>query len=271
MGFLKGIFLMVLTLIVLGEGSLFAEETKTESVCISCHQAMGDKLAVPVTLWEESIHKKMGNTCEGCHGGDPGDEGKAMDPASGFVGAPKPNQIAEFCGRCHVGVKENYMKSAHYAASLHGTGPNCVTCHHSHDVQKASLELIAEPLCSQCHSFKNAQKIRKAFVSAELGLQEKKETIRYVERRGMPVKRLEEKLFSLRNSLHQMTHTLDLPEIQVKTTGVLKELGEMEGEIEAFKKKIHTRWWVGSLFAGFLILLIVVLILLLKNYEEEDQ
>lgn len=272
MGLLRVLTLLGLAALFSGRG--WAADDAAEplaSVCISCHQAMGGGTASPVALWETSIHSKMGNSCEGCHGGDPTDEAKAMDPAAGFIGAPKPGGVAEFCGRCHVGVKDNYLKSVHYQAALQGKGPTCTTCHHSHDVQKASFDLIDESLCARCHSFENAQKIKRAFVSAEVALQDEKKILRYITHRGAPVKRLEEKLFALRNSLHQMTHTLDLPEIQKKTESVLQELEGMNREVDAFRKKIHRRWKVGSLVGGFLILLIVVLFQLLKTYESEER
>ena len=271
MGLVRAMALLGLVALVSGRGWA-AEDAmeRPESVCIPCHQSMEGDIARPVVLWETSIHRKMGNSCEGCHGGDPSDAARAMDPKAGFIGAPEPAQVAAFCGRCHVGVKENYLKSVHYRASLQGKGPTCTTCHHSHDVQKASFDLIEESLCVRCHSFENAQKIKRAFVSAEVALQNEKENLRYTAQRGAPVRRQEEKLFALRNSLHQMTHTLDLPGIEKKTESVLKELEGINQEVDVFKKKIHRRWVMGSLVGGFLVLLIVVLYRLLKTYESDE-
>lgn len=269
MGYLRITLIGVLLLL----GVAHAEEKsdrKNAGACVSCHTDLGGKMAEPVTLWEKSIHHEMGNNCEGCHGGDPADPAEAMNPAKGFVGAPKPDQVAAFCGKCHVGVVENYRKSPHYAASLGGKGPNCVTCHRSHDVQRASFDLINETLCSQCHSFENGRKMKRAFVSAEIALKETKTELTHLDHRGMPVKRLEEKLFALRNSLHQMTHTLDVPEIEGKTRTVLGEVGEMRKEMDDFHRRIHRRWWIGAGIAGFLIVLIFTLIRLLKTYEEEE-
>ena len=48
---------------------VFAQEE--ESSCISCHREMGEDLAKPVELWQESIHKKNGISCHNCHGGNP--------------------------------------------------------------------------------------------------------------------------------------------------------------------------------------------------------
>lgn len=273
MGFIVRRCLLLIPLVFLVVSPAVGAEGPAEekaSTCISCHRDLGGKLAEPVTLWEKSIHHQMGNSCEGCHGGDPGDPADAMSPAKGFVGAPKRHQIASFCGKCHVGVMENYQKSPHYAAALTGGGPNCVTCHHSHDVQRASFDLISEPLCSQCHSYENGQEMKKAFVTAELALQSTIAETHLLDRRGMPVKRLEEKLFALRNSLHQMTHTLGVAEIQNKSRQVLADVEEMKKETRSLHERIHRRWWGGVGVAAFLAVLVFALIRLLKSFEEEE-
>lgn len=273
MGVMKISSWTILSLTLLFSAPLGAvEKPKSESVsaCVSCHSGLEGNWGEPVKLWEKSYHSQMGNNCEGCHGGDPADPAEAMNPAKGFVGVPKPDKIPEFCGKCHVGVLENYMKSPHYAAFKKGIGPSCITCHHSHDVQRASFDLINEKLCSQCHSFENGQKMKKAFVTAEMALQNTKTALARLDQRGMPVKRLEEKLFALRNSLHQITHTLDVPEIENKTQLVLTEVQEMQKTMDDFNRRVHRRWLIGAGVAVFLAVLIAVLILLLRNLEEEE-
>ncbi len=264
--------LILACLITVGSAEASEGGPKEEKVsaCISCHRELGGKMAEPVHLWENSIHHQMGNNCEGCHGGDPNDPADAMSPAKGFVGAPKPENVAEFCGKCHVGVKENYMKSPHHAAAQQGAGPNCVTCHHSHDVQRASFELINETLCTQCHSYDNAQKIKKSFVSAEMSIQAMIRELHLLDKRGMWVKNLEDKLFALRNSLHQMTHTLDVPEIENKTQAVLKDIEGMKGDTSVMHQRIHKRWWIGALVMAFLAVLVVVLVRFHNTFEEGE-
>ncbi len=263
--------LLIASVLLLASNLVGAVEKGAEekaSACVSCHRDLGGKMAEPVALWEKSYHRQMGNNCEGCHGGDPNDAASAMSPEKGFVGAPKPDEIPAFCGKCHVGVMENYQQSFHAGAALAGTGPNCVTCHESHNVQRASFELISEELCARCHPYENAQRIKRAFISAEVGLNEQKEALRTLGRRGMPTRRAEEKLFALRNSLHQMTHTLDIDEISRKTDSVLKDLKAMGAEMEEFRSRIQRRWKTGAIVAFFLAVLIIVLIRLLKTYEE---
>lgn len=267
---LKGQMLLVIVLLLIPVLGAAEEGAKKESACISCHSRLDEKLAAPVKLWEKSYHHEMGNNCEGCHGGDPTDLAESMSPAKGFVGSPKPDRIPAFCGKCHVGVVENYKKSPHYASFQKGTGPSCVTCHNSHDVQRASFDLINESLCSRCHSFENGKKMKKAFITAEMALQDTRSKLERLDHRGMPVKRLEEKLFALRNSLHQLTHTLDVSEIELKTTTVLTDLDEISKEMVPLNERVHKRWVVGALVGAFLITLITVMVKLLRNLEEDE-
>ncbi|MBI4211638.1 MAG: cytochrome c3 family protein [Deltaproteobacteria bacterium] len=247
---------------------------ESESTCVSCHRDLEGMLSEPVRLWEKSIHHDMGNGCEGCHGGDKNDPAEAMSPQKGFVGVPSTDKIVDFCGKCHVGVSENFKKSVHFQASQTNllqkkNTPTCVTCHRSHDIHKASLDLINESLCSTCHSFENPKRIKEAFASTELSLEHRKEDLNYLERRGMSVKKLKEKHFALRNTLHQLTHTFDVPEIQNKTHSVNEALQTTGNDLKVLHRNIHRRWWVGLGVACFLVIFIVVLVKLLKTYEDD--
>src|SRR5450756_2377219 len=91
-----------------------------------------------------------------------------MKPESGFVGRPKPKEVPEFCGKCHLGIKENYLESGHgKALKATGKGPNCVTCHHSHDIQKASIDIINDKLCGVCHTYDRAKEMKTALLLTE--------------------------------------------------------------------------------------------------------
>lgn len=254
------IFFVMISLLVLirvkpVEATAEPENAGEQSVCVLCHEQLGGEYSEPVELWRHSIHYRAGNNCDGCHGGDPKDEAMAMDPSRGFVGAPGPHQVVDFCGKCHVGIKENYMKSPHYNASLVGDKfPSCVTCHNSHDVKKASFDLINETLCTKCHTYEQAQRIKRAFVSAEMELTHEEETLEYLDRRGMDIKRQNERLFALRNSLHQMTHTLNVDNIKIKTDSVISELEQIHTASMELNKKVHKRWWIGGGVALFFLI-----------------
>ena len=247
------------------------QDQAPKNVCIECHEQLGGQYGAPVALWQTSFHAKMGNSCEGCHGGNPLDADLAMEPSEGFVGVPKPTEIATFCGKCHVGIEENYIKSPHYNASQAGKkAPTCVTCHHSHDVVQASMAMINESLCAQCHSYDQAREIKKAFVTAEVKLEEERELLDYLDHRGMKIRRQREKLFALRNSLHQMTHTLDVPLIKSKTGAVMETLEGLHANSLELKKKVIHRWWVGGLIALFFLVTAFVLRAFKKTFDEDE-
>jgi hypothetical protein len=67
-----------------------------------------------------------------------------------------------------IGILKNYQDSGHgKALRSSGSGPNCVTCHGAHAVQKASLDIINEERCSQCHSYERAAIMKLVLSSTE--------------------------------------------------------------------------------------------------------
>src|SRR5450631_529676 len=140
-----------------------------ETVCIQCHTAQTGKGHEPVKPWQGSIHAENGISCHNCHGGDSRDIVNAMNPERGFLGVPKERSIPDFCDHCHIGIKADYLRSAHGRALGKG-GPVCITCHGSHDIKKASLDLINEKSCTRCHSYDRARLIRGAMEKTETSL-----------------------------------------------------------------------------------------------------
>jgi hypothetical protein len=146
--------------------------------CRQCHQELSDK---PSELITTDIHFQKGLSCVHCHGGDAtlgldGDQAAAMDPAKGYVGAPKPAEIGKFCAKCHADL--NYMRRfnpqartdqwSEYQTSVHGQllkkgdtkVATCVSCHSVHNI-KAVKDPTAPVYptnvantCAQCHAKK---------------------------------------------------------------------------------------------------------------------
>ena len=98
-----------------------------------------------------------------------------MDPAKGFIGKPRREQIPQLCGRCHSDAQ--FMKQynpalrvdqvAEYATSVHGRrlrelgDPKvavCVSCHPAHSIRPPSdPQSTVHPLhvaetCGRCHA-----------------------------------------------------------------------------------------------------------------------
>ena len=144
--------------------------------CAACHLETGDdRLATPARAFDDDIHKAKGFGCVACHGGDAREEGmEAMNPAKGYIGKPRRDQIPQLCGRCHSDAQ--FMKQynpalrvdqvAEYATSVHGrrlrelNDPKvavCVSCHPAHSVRppsdpKSSVHpLRVADTCGRCH------------------------------------------------------------------------------------------------------------------------
>jgi hypothetical protein len=237
-----------------------------EIVCIQCHGTMDGRLGEPVKLWRGSIHAENGIACNACHGGDPTDAANAMSPARGFLGAPKPMAVPAFCGRCHVGVKADYLASAHGRALGKG-GPTCVTCHGNHQVVKASLALINEQACSRCHSFERARTIRDAMQETDGMIMAIDGRIRAYKAKGTDTERLEKGLFSVRNSFHSLFHNVDVALVTRESVRIQGELKRIEQTLNGLDEAQRTRRIAGAVAVSVALLAAVTAHLLRKSHE----
>ena len=146
-----------------------------KDTCITCHAALGGDLAKPASQFEVDVHHQAGLRCADCHGGDPSDDSmNAMSHAKGFRGAPKKNQIPEFCARCHSDA--TYMhrfnpqmrvdQLSEYLTSVHGKRLKqgdtkvaaCVDCHGVHNILAVSdtrapvYPTNVASTCARCHA-----------------------------------------------------------------------------------------------------------------------
>ena len=243
-----------------------AQKTTQEIVCIQCHSALPEKLSQPVMLWRGSIHAENSIACNNCHGGDPKDIANAMSPTRGFLGAPKEKDIPSFCGRCHVGVKKDYLASAHGRALGKG-GPTCVTCHGNHSVAKASLELINEKSCSRCHSFERARVIKSAMQQTDSQVIAIEERIRILKQEGVDTDRFEKGLFSLRNRFHTLFHNVDIDKVNKESSQIITELKRLENELQGIDDVRHKRKIFGAIAVVAAFIAALLLHLLKKTYE----
>lgn len=231
--FLAGVFLCT---------PAFAEE----SVCVTCHTDIAKD-------WKQSIHFKNGISCHNCHGGNPKDSESAMDPKSGFLGKPSEAEIPAFCGKCHAGVKENYLKSEHSRSLVKG-GPSCVTCHTSHKQQRASINLIAPDLCGRCHSFERAEKVKNAMFIGESEITNLEERLASLRIQGHDVNAPTKALFAVRNKFHRLTHVVDVGLILKETAGIQSEIERQKAEISVSEKIEMKRKIWGAVLIVFLLL-----------------
>ncbi|NOY54147.1 MAG: hypothetical protein GXP58_11120 [Deltaproteobacteria bacterium] len=145
--------------------------------------------------WRDSVHSRMGVTCNNCHGGNPGKESKkaahegvydSMNPKSSVY----YTNIPRLCGRCHKHEFLEFKMSVHYRMLMtKGVGPNCVTCHDAMStkvLRPTQLELF----CGICHNTK---------MSSRPGiLNQAKEVLLKMNRISRKVDRTETKLHATR-------------------------------------------------------------------------
>lgn len=167
---------------LLATGSAYAASPQQEAgkdTCIDCHRTLDGPAKQAVDIFQGDIHRERGLSCADCHGGDPargedGDMFAAMDTARGYIGVPRPSEMAGFCGRCHSDL--NYMRrfnpqarvdqAAEYRTSVHGIrnaqgdtkAATCVSCHSVHEIK--SVRDSTAPVypshvaqtCAKCHA-----------------------------------------------------------------------------------------------------------------------
>lgn len=237
-----------------------------QSVCVECHEQLTGTGSLSVKPWQKSIHAEYGISCHDCHGGDPRDFANAMDKERGFLDLPKETEIPSFCGRCHIGIMEDYLQSAHGKA-LGRRMPTCVTCHGSHDVKKATLDLINEKSCSRCHPYERSADIKAAMEETEglIALSERR--IRQVKSMGMDTETIEKVLFSTRNSYRRLFHSADVARVTAESgrmRGELDKIGTFLGRIE---ETVQKRKLAGAAVVGAALLAALLCFLLRKTFE----
>jgi hypothetical protein len=229
--------------------------------CIECHSSLAAQFSQPVLLWKSSIHSEHGITCDACHGGDTRDSANAMSPARGFRGIPAPSTVPTLCGGCHMGILKHYLGSAHGKA-LGAGGPTCVTCHGSHGIVSASIDLINKKNCSTCHSFAKALLIKNAMQKTEGMLKAIEKRITALKSEGVETDHLEKRLFSLRNRFHALYHSLDVNLIKQESAHIQAELAKTNGAGGAGTGSV-----VGVIAVGWALLAALLFYLIKKNLD----
>jgi len=114
-----------------------------------------------IRQYQQSAHYKalekaglsLSANCVTCHGGH--DVKAAADPQSRV----SRKSIIETCGRCHVGIKKNYLEGVHGKDYVKGVKdvPVCTDCHNEHGIQSPTdtssgvYATKVAAVCSRCH------------------------------------------------------------------------------------------------------------------------
>lgn len=242
-----------------------------KSACIECHTSDMMKPAfrgIP-DIWQGSWHALNEVSCHNCHGGDPKDPSMSMSHVRGFVGKPKYAEVPEYCGKCHIGIMKNYLESGHgKALKASGKGPNCVTCHGSHGIQRASIDIINEQLCTRCHSYERAKIMKQALFLMEKKMGEIGSSLRELKNEGIYTLEDEKALFSTEAEFRALFHTVDVNMVKDSTDEFTKRLESIDKNIRSTFTELKFR----RNFSAFLTLvfagLAITVFLYSRTYKE---
>jgi len=243
------------------------------SACIQCHtsESMDPQMQQLVQDWNASWHAQNNVSCHNCHGGAPEDASMSMSHQRGFRGAPQTLEIPEFCGTCHIAIKDNYLQSGHGKTFLAtGDGPSCVTCHGSHNIQRASMDIINEQLCSQCHTYERAKEMKQALFLVESKLNSIDKNMKRLKLLGIATDRQEKAFFRTHAEFRTLFHSIDVDAVRAKSSDYTQKLELIETDMNgSFKQLAFRRNFSAYLFLIFIGLSIVVF-LLIKSYEQKN-
>ena len=227
-----------------------------KDVCVECHSSdmMKPEMRVIPPQWEMSWHHQNGVSCHNCHGGDPQDEANSMSPQRGFVGTPKYAKVPEFCGKCHVGILKNFLESGHgKTLKASGKGPNCVTCHGVHNIQKASINIISEQLCTKCHSYDRVKIMKQALFVTENKINDVEKSLKILKSEGVYTEDEDKDLFSTQAEFRTLFHTENVSLVREKTDGFIKKLNQIEVKMQKTFEELRFR----RNFSSFLMLIFI--------------
>ncbi len=242
------------------------------SACIQCHTSdnMGPEMHEVTRQWKESWHAKNNISCHDCHGGAPEDASMSMMHQRGFKGSPKDVDIPEFCGTCHIAILDNYLKSGHGETFIAtAEGPSCVTCHGSHNIQQASMDIINEQLCSQCHTYERAKEMKQALFMVESKLNTIDKDMKRLKLLGIATERQEKAFFRNHAEFRALFHSIDVDAVRIKSSDYAQKLEIIESEINDSFNKLAMRRNVSAYLFLLFIGLSIVVFLLSKSYEQQ--
>jgi hypothetical protein len=252
-----------------------------ENVCISCHasEKMKPEYREITEAWQASWHAQNNISCENCHGGDPRDAVMAMSPERGFIGRPKYEDVPNFCGKCHIRILENFRNSGHGKAQTPGQDsscmtaikagkkpPTCTTCHGSHNIQKANINIINEQLCSQCHSYERAKIMKQALFLTEKKIEQLEKRLQELKQEGIYPETDEKNLFSTQAEFRALFHTADANLVKNRTDEFTARLDLIDKNIQATFKELRSRKnFSAILMLSFSCMGIVIFLISRKN------
>jgi hypothetical protein len=213
-------------------------------VCLQCHGTtlVPAKFRAIPNEWRKSVHYRNGVGCNNCHGGDPNDLALAMSPQKGFVGVPKPKDVPQFCGKCHIGIMKSYLESDHGKALMAtGRGPNCIVCHGSHNIQKANINIINAKLCGVCHGYARAKDIKASLLRTEQKINEIARNLKTLKAGLIATGDEEKTLFRTQAEYRTLFHILDVNLVKSHTAEFTKKLAALSQQVQKGFRELKFR------------------------------
>jgi nitrate/TMAO reductase-like tetraheme cytochrome c subunit len=249
----------------------WGSEEPEVNACVECHSSdiMKPEFRDITQDWTQSWHNQNNVSCQDCHGGDSRDATMSMSHQRGFIGTPKYADVPEFCGKCHIGILRNYLESGHgQALQRSGKGPNCVTCHGSHNIQKANIEIINEGRCTKCHTYERAKIMKQALFATENKIKEIDKKLEDLRTEGIYVGNEKRELFSIQAEFRALFHTIDADLVKQRTDDFTRKLNIVDAKANNSFHEIVFRKNFSAFFMIIFIGLSVVVSLLSKTYKD---
>jgi hypothetical protein len=191
------------------------------TLCAACHE--DEDLMEPYGIPADQIrsHRRSAHgvalfenlnfaapSCIGCHG-------------SHAALPPDVDEIANVCGRCHVGTRQAFDEGSHGGAASNGDLPGCTACHSNHGTERIPPELVADT-CTGCHASESAPavlgaEIEEILVRAERNILAAEEAIHELVRAGHDVTDTRFRYrtaFTQYRQLASAQHALDLERLE---------------------------------------------------------
>jgi len=163
-------------------------------------------------------------------------------------------------------VLKDYLASAHGRALGKG-GPTCITCHGNHLVVKATLDIINEKNCTQCHSYERARAIKEAMQQTEGLIVSIGGNIDAFKGEGVDTDKLEKGLFSVRNRFHALSHNVDVEKVKKESAQINSELNKITDSLEKITEQRNKRRIAGGAVVGGALFAALLFYLLRKSYD----
>jgi nitrate/TMAO reductase-like tetraheme cytochrome c subunit len=249
----------------------WGSEAPEVNACVDCHSSdiMKPEFQTITQDWIQSWHNQNNVSCQDCHGGDPKDATMSMSHQRGFIGTPQYTDVPEFCGKCHIGILRNYLESGHgQALKKSGLGPNCVTCHGAHNIQKADIEIINEGRCTKCHTYERAKIMKQALFATENKIKEIDKELEDLKAEGIYIGDEKRELFSTQAEFRALFHTIDADLVKQRTDEFTGRLNAIDAKVKNSFAEINFRKNFSAFLMIIFIGLSVVVSLLSKTYKD---